>query len=108
VLSLLDLAERSLSGRDPMKAVAVGCSGLSRSQLVVLREASRPPARPDVDETLYLIAGEATLTLGGREQAITPGWFTLVPRGTAYTIAKKGRNPAILLSVVAGVPCAAP
>ena len=108
VVSLLDLTEKSLGGRDPLKTVAVGCSGLNRSQLLVVREATRPAARPDVDEALYLIAGEATLTLGGRDQAITPGWFSLVPRGTAYGIAKKGRNPAVLLSVVAGVPCSAP
>jgi mannose-6-phosphate isomerase-like protein (cupin superfamily) len=108
VLSLLDLTEKSLSGRDPLKTVAVGCSGLSRSQLLVVRDAARPAPRPDVDEALYLIAGEATLTLGGRDQAITPGWFTLVPRGTSYSIVKKGRNPAVLLSVVAGVPCSSP
>ena len=107
-MSLLDLTEKSLGGRDPVKTVAVGCSGLNRSQLLVVREATRPAARPDVDEALYLIAGEATLTLGGKDQAITPGWFSLVPRGSTYGIAKKGRNPAVLLSVVAGVPCSAP
>jgi mannose-6-phosphate isomerase-like protein (cupin superfamily) len=108
VLSLLDLTEKSLGGRDPVKTVAVGCSGMSRSQLLVVRDATRPAARQDVDEALYLIAGEATLTLGGRDQPMTPGWFSLVPRGTAYGLVKKGRNPAVLLSVVAGVPCSAP
>jgi mannose-6-phosphate isomerase-like protein (cupin superfamily) len=108
VLSLLDLTEKSLSGREPVKTVAVGCSGLNHSQLLVVRDATRPASRPDVDEALYLIAGEATLSLGGRDQSITPGWFSLVPRGTAYGIVKKGRNPAVLLSVVAGTPCSAP
>ena len=88
-----------------VKNVAVGCSGVNRSQLVLVREALKPAAHPDEDETLYLIAGEATLTLAGKEQALTPGWFSLIPRGSTYGLVKKGRNPAIFLSIVAGPAC---
>jgi len=59
------------------------------------------------DRTLYLVAGEATLTLGGKEQALTPGWFSVVPRGTKVGVGRKGRNPAILLSILYGRPCSA-
>jgi mannose-6-phosphate isomerase-like protein (cupin superfamily) len=105
-LSIPDLAERSLSGRDPLKVFPIGCSGASQSRLIVLREAIPAGTNKDADEMLYLVAGEATLTLGGaKEQAITPGWFTIVPRGTSYAIGRKGRNPAILLSTVSGRPC---
>ena len=41
VLSIADLAERSLSGRDPIKLVPVACSGLDNTQMVVLRERER-------------------------------------------------------------------
>jgi hypothetical protein len=48
------------------------------------------------------------LTLGSREQIITPGSFALVPRNTTYAVTRRGRNPTILLSVVAGEPCREP
>ena len=35
VISVMDLAEKSLSGRDAVKTVPIGCSGASRAQLVV-------------------------------------------------------------------------
>jgi hexosaminidase len=73
--------------------------------LIVLREAIPAGTNKDADEMLYLVAGEATLTLGGKEQPITPGWFTIVPRGTSYALGRKGKNPAILLSTVYGRPC---
>lgn len=104
---LPDLAEKSLGGRDRVRTVPLGCSGVNRSELLIVREATEPSSRPDVDLTLYLIAGEGTLTLAGKDQAMTPGWFGLVPRGSTYVLARKGRNPAVLLAVTAGVPCGA-
>jgi len=106
MLSISTLAEKSLSGRDPVKTVPIGCSGASRAQLVVVRETMPTASHADTDEMLYLVAGEAMLAMGGgKEQPLTPSWFSLVPRGTPYTVTRKGRNPAILLSVVSGVPC---
>jgi len=107
VLSIADLAERSLSGRDPIKLVPVGCSGLDTTQMMVLRESLNAPANPNVDQMLYVVAGEAMLSLGGREQPISSGWFALVPRGMAHTLTKRGRNPAIVLATSGGQPCAA-
>ena len=107
-LSIPTLAEHSLGGRDPVKVFAIGCSGSSLSRLIVVHDAVPPGTNNDAEETLYLVAGEATLTLGSaKEQAITPGWFAIVPRGTSYALEKKGKNPAILLSTVFGRPCGA-
>jgi mannose-6-phosphate isomerase-like protein (cupin superfamily) len=105
ILSVPDLAEKSLDGRDPVRTVTIGCSGVSNSQLLVVRDSMQVPAQADADVTLYVVAGEAMLNLGGRQQAITSGWFSVVPRGTPHTITRRGRNPAILLSVVAGPIC---
>lgn len=104
---LPELAEKSLGGRDRVRTVPLGCSGVNRSDLLIVRETTGPSSRPDVDQTFYLIAGEGTLTLAGKDQPLTPGWFGLVPRGSTYTLARKGRNPAVLLAVTAGVPCSA-
>lgn len=104
-LSISSLAEKSLDGRDPVKTVPIGCSGASKSQLLVVREALNTPSRADVDDMVYLVAGEASLSMNGKDQGLTPSWFTLVPRGTAYTITRRGRNPAVLLTISSGQPC---
>lgn len=106
VIAIPDLAERSLSGREPSKFVPVGCSGLDNTQLLVLRETLNAPANAGADVMYYVVAGEAMLTLDGRDQAITSGWFVIVPRGSPHTIAKRGRNPAIILTITGGRPCA--
>jgi hypothetical protein len=106
-LSIPDLAEHSLSGKDPVRVFPIGCSGASMSRLIVLHDAIPSGANKDAEETLYLVAGEATLTLNGKDQPISPGWFAIVPRGTNYALGKKGKNPAILLSTVNGRPCGA-
>jgi mannose-6-phosphate isomerase-like protein (cupin superfamily) len=102
---LPELAEKSLGGRDKLRTVPLACSGVNRSELLIVREATEPASRPDVDLTFYLIAGEGILTLAGKDQTMTPGWFGLVPRGSTYTLARKGCNPAVLLAVTAGLPC---
>lgn len=107
VLSLADLAERSLSGREPMRVVPIGCSGLDNAQMLVLRETLNAPASASIDQLLYVVAGEATLTLEGRDQLITSGWFALVPRGMSHTLTRRGRNPAIVLAIAGGQPCTA-
>jgi mannose-6-phosphate isomerase-like protein (cupin superfamily) len=105
VLSIADLAERSLSGRDPIKRVPVGCSGLDNTQMVVLRENMNAPSNPNLDQMLYVVAGEVMLSLGGREQPLSSGWFALVPRGMAHALTRRGRNPAIILVTAGGQPC---
>jgi hypothetical protein len=106
IVDIPDLAERSLDGRDAVRAVPIGCSGLSTSQLLVVRDTTQTVVSDETDLTLYVVAGEAALRLGDRQQNISSGWFAVVPRGTSHTVIRRGRNPAILLSVAAGLPCA--
>jgi mannose-6-phosphate isomerase-like protein (cupin superfamily) len=105
IVSIPDLAERSLGGRNPVSNQPIACSGLERARLLLVRDPLPPASREDADEMLYLVAGEATLRLADREQAIAPGSFAVVPRNTSYSVTRRGRNPAILLSVIAGEPC---
>jgi mannose-6-phosphate isomerase-like protein (cupin superfamily) len=106
IIAIPEVAERSLGGREPVRIVPLGCSGLTNAQLLVVHEGRQSPARADIDETLYVVAGEAMLNIGGKEQVITSGWFGLVPRGTPHSVTRRGRNPAILLSIAGGQPCA--
>jgi mannose-6-phosphate isomerase-like protein (cupin superfamily) len=100
-----DLAEKSLSGRDNVKVVPVGCSGLTSARLIVLRDSLPSASYVDADESLYLVAGEATMTIESKAQALTAGWFAMLPRGTNFEVVRKGRNPVIFLSLLNGRPC---
>ena len=97
LLSIVDLAERSLDGRDAIKMVAIGCSGLGTAQLTVVRETIPATVNEEADLMMYLFAGEANAKMGDKDQPLTPGWFRIVPRGTRYTVTRKGRSrhPAV-------------
>ena len=60
---------------------------------------------PAVDRMLYVVGGEATLTVNGRDQIVTNGWYAMIPRGTRHSWTRRGRNPVVILSTVGGRPC---
>jgi mannose-6-phosphate isomerase-like protein (cupin superfamily) len=57
------------------------------------------------DEILYVVAGEGTINIGNTPSNLAPAFVSVVPKGTAHSISRRGRNPLILVSVVAGAPC---
>ena len=59
------------------------------------------------DGMLYVIGGEGSIKLEGREITVTAGSLTVVPRGATYGFTRRGRNPLIVLAILAGAPCAA-
>jgi hypothetical protein len=98
--SVTDLAERSLNGRDAVKVVPVGCTAspvrriIVRDVLALLQRRRRTPVS---------VAGEATLTIDEKQQALTPGWYAQVPRNTSSASPIR-RNPAFV-SLLVGRPC---
>ena len=105
VSSLTDIAEQLLRAPDPIAERALGCSGATSSRLIRVKEALAAHTHADADEVLYIVAGDATLKLGDKDQNIAPGWFAVVPRGMSHTVTKRGRNPVLILSAISGPPC---
>jgi mannose-6-phosphate isomerase-like protein (cupin superfamily) len=105
VVDIPAIAEKSLGGREPVRTLPIGCSGASNAQLILLRDSMPTTTHADQDEMLYVVAGEATLRLGEKDQRITPGWFSVVPRGTPYALTRRGSTQVILLSIVGGQAC---
>jgi len=105
VISIPDLAERQLIGREAIKESPLGCSGATDAKLIQIREPLASHAHADADETLYVVAGDGTLKIGDEERRVSPGWFSIIPRGTAHTVTRTGRNPIIVLSVLNGEGC---
>jgi hypothetical protein len=95
-----------ISGREPQKESVIGCSGLEQAVLWQIREPWTGRQQEQADGMFYVIGGEGRLKLGEREFNIAAGAFAVVPRGTTYSLSRNGRNPLIVLAVLAGAPCA--
>jgi len=106
-LSLPDFIEKNfISGRDGHKENMVGCSGVGQAVLWQVREPWDGRQHESADGMLYVVGGEGSIKLDGREVTVTAGSFAVVPRGTTYGFTRRGRNPLIVLAMLAGAPCA--
>jgi mannose-6-phosphate isomerase-like protein (cupin superfamily) len=105
--SILELLEKEFIGRQPRKETLLGCSVNLRSTMIQLNEPQPERLYESADSAYYVLGGEGTIRLNGRESALVTGTFALVPRGTAHAFIRKGRRPLILLSVLSGEACEA-
>ena len=102
-----DFIERNfISNREDHKESLVGCSGLGQSIVWQVRQPWADRLHPSADAMLYVIGGEGTLRLDGRDTNLAAGSFAVVPRGVGYGLTPRGRNPVIVLAFLAGAPCA--
>jgi len=108
-MSLIDqIADDLIKSKDPIAEHALGCSGATASKLIRLNDALATQTHADADEVMYLIAGNATLTMNGKDQVVSAGWFGLIPRGMSHALKPRGGKPVLVLSVQSGPPCANP
>lgn len=106
-VSLPEYIEKNfITGREPQKESLVGCSGVGQALLWQIREPWNGRQHESADGMLYVVGGDGGLKLGDREFTMSAGAFIVVPRGTTYSLSRKGRNPLIVLAVLAGAPCA--
>ena len=107
-MSLLDFIEKNfITNREPQKENLVGCSGVGQALLWQVREPWNGRQHESADAMVYVVAGDGTIKVGERDFAVTNGSFSVVPRGSSYSLSRRGRNPLIVLTVLAGAPCAA-
>ena len=105
-LSLPDFIEKNYIGNSqPQKTSTVSCSGLAHNVLWQIREPWENRQNDTSDTMLYVIGGEGTLRLDGRDMTMQAGHFATVPRGSSYSLLRRGRNPLIVLATLVGEPC---
>ena len=107
-VSVPDYIERNHIGtKEPHKENLIGCSGGAQTWLWQVREPWQNQKHDSAELMLYVVGGEGTLSLSGREIQVAAGTFAVVPRGTTYGFTKKGRAPAMyMLATLTGPPCA--
>ncbi|HEX5070197.1 MAG TPA: carboxypeptidase regulatory-like domain-containing protein [Vicinamibacterales bacterium] len=105
VLSLVDLIDQMRKDPEPVVDRDLGCAYAARSRLIVAKANVASHQHADVDEFLYVVYGDGTLTVGDKAVPLTAGSFALAPRGVSHAITKKGSKEIVLLVVQSGMPC---
>lgn len=60
-----------------------------------------PPEEHAGDQIVYVVEGEALLTIGAREHRAGPGALVLIPAGTRHQVKNPGRAPLFFVTVYA-------
>lgn len=106
-MSLPDFIERNLINREPVKESPLGCSGVLNSVLIQIKDPMPEQVHDNVDATIYVVAGQGTIKLGGRESGLDAATLVVIPRGTPYSLTRRGSKPLIVLATQSGEPCGA-
>ncbi len=60
-----------------------------------------PPEEHAGDQIVYVVEGEALLTIGAREHRAGPGALVLIPAGARHHVKNPGRAPLFFVTVYA-------
>jgi mannose-6-phosphate isomerase-like protein (cupin superfamily) len=104
-VSIPAFLDKNFIGRDPLKESVFGCTGDSTTRVLQIRDALAPHAHADLDEVIYVVAGDGTVRVGAQSTPIAPGSLSVIPRGVSHALERRGKNPLIVLSMLAGAPC---
>jgi mannose-6-phosphate isomerase-like protein (cupin superfamily) len=107
-LSIPDYIERNhITTKEPQKENLIGCSGGAQTWLWQVRDPWTNRSHEAAELMLYVVGGEGTVAMGGRDVQVSAGTYFLIPRGTTYALSKRGRAAALyILATLSGPPCA--
>ena len=108
VMSIVDLAEKQLSGNQARRETLVSCSGNTRTLLVVLNQDQADRLYDGAEVEYYVVAGQGAVRLNGRDTPLSAGSYVSIPRNTGHGVVRRGNRPLILLSILSGEPCEQP
>ena len=107
-LDVPDLLEKNFVGSMPRRETLLSCSGNTRTTMIQLNQPLPDRLYDTADAAYYVIGGEGTVRIAGRESKLGTNAYVSVPRGTAHAFTRAGRRPLILLMVLSGEPCEMP
>ncbi len=103
-LSVVELIDKAfLDG--PRREALISCSGNTRVTLLQMSQDQPTRLYQDAEVTYYVLGGEGTARVGGRETLLKQDSFVSVPRGVSHAIVHRGRRPLVLMTQLSGEPC---
>jgi mannose-6-phosphate isomerase-like protein (cupin superfamily) len=106
-VSIPRFLDKNFIGREPLKESVVGCTADATTRVLQLHDSIATHVHPDLDEVLYVVAGTGAIRIGDQVTDVAAGSLSVIPRRQRHAIERKGKNPLIVLSTVAGAPCQA-
>lgn len=107
VLDLPGFIAKNYIGRGAGKTLPLACTTDGHATLLQLNAPLADRVHAAADEFLYVVAGEGTVRMQGRQDRLQAGVLLMIPRGLPHTLAPAGKNPLVLLSTRAGEGCGA-
>ena len=104
-VSIPAFLDKNFIGRDPLKESVLGCTAGATTRLLQLRDAVAVHTHANLDEILYAVAGEGSVRIRDQVTVLSAGSLTVIPRGLPHAIERRGRNPLVVISTLAGAPC---
>jgi carboxypeptidase family protein/cupin domain len=103
--SIPDFLTKNYIGREPLKESVLACLADSTTRVLQLHDAIGEHTHVDMDEVLYVVAGEGTIRARGEATTVTAGALSVIPHGVAHALERRGKNPLMVLSMLSGAPC---
>jgi mannose-6-phosphate isomerase-like protein (cupin superfamily) len=103
-----ELLEKEYVGKQPRRETLLSCSGTERAAMIQLNDPMPERLYENADAIYYVLGGEGTLMLNGKETKLGLNGFASVPRGTSHSFIRRGNRLLVLLSVISGEPCEQP
>ena len=107
-LDVPDLLERNFVGTMPRRETLLSCSGNTRTTMLQLNMPLPERLYEAADAAYYVIGGEGSVRIAGRESKLATNAYVSIPRRTVHSFTRSGRRPLILLMVLSGEACEQP
>jgi hypothetical protein len=104
-LVITDVLEKEFVARAPRRESLLSCSGNMRTTMIQLNEPLPERLYAGADAVYYVLGGEGTMRVDGRDNRLVTNSYVSVPRGTLHAFTRRGNRPLILLAVLSGEPC---
>ena len=106
LLSVPKVLESDFVGKSPRRESLLSCSGSTRTTMIQINNQPTPERMySDADIVYYVIGGEGTMKLNGKEMRLALNDFVSVPRGGSHSFERRGGRMLILLAVLGGEAC---
>lgn len=107
-LSVPKVLEGDFVGKEARRESLLSCSGNTRTAMLQINMPMPERMYAEADVVYYVIGGEGTMRLNGKETRLSLNDFVSIPRGGSHSFERRGNRTLILLSVLGGELCDAP
>jgi hypothetical protein len=104
-VGVVALLEKEFVKDQPRRESLLACSTNQRTTMIQLNKQLPERLYEDADAVYYVLGGEGTIQLNGKNSQLATYDFVSVPRGTSHSFTNRGKRALVLLAVLSGEPC---